>query len=46
MAATSDYWKPSHYLLEETLPVMLVNAKAVRNIPGRKTDGSDAAWLA
>jgi transposase len=44
--ATSDYWKPFYYLLEETLPVMLVNAKAARNIPGRKTDVSDAAWLA
>jgi transposase len=46
MEATSDYWKPFFYLLEETLPVMLVNAKAARNIPGRKTDVSDAAWLA
>jgi transposase len=46
MEATSDYWKPFYYLLEETLPVMLVNAKAARNIPGRKTDVSDAAWLA
>jgi transposase len=46
MEATSDYWKPFFYLLEETLPVMLVNAKTARNIPGRKTDVSDAAWLA
>ena len=46
MEATSDYWKPFFYLFEETLPVMLVNAKAARNIPGRKTDVSDAAWLA
>lgn len=46
MEATSDYWKPFYYLLEESLPVMLVNAKAARNIPGRKTDVSDAAWLA
>lgn len=46
MEATSDYWKPFFYLLEETLPVMLVNAKSARNIPGRKTDVSDAAWLA
>ncbi|WP_157835664.1 hypothetical protein [Arthrobacter sp. TB 26] len=38
MEATSDYWKPFFYLLEETLPVMLVNAKAARNIPGRKFD--------
>jgi transposase len=46
MEATNDYWKPFYYLLEETLPVMLVNAKAAQNIPGPKTDVSDAAWPA
>lgn len=47
MEATGDYWKPFYYLLEEAgLPVMLVNARQARNIPGRKTDVSDAAWLA
>lgn len=46
MEATSDYWKPFCYLMEDALPVMLVNAKQARNIPGRKTDVSDAAWLA
>jgi len=46
MEATSDYWKPFFSLLEETLPVMLVNAKSARNIPGRKTDVNDATWLA
>lgn len=46
MEATSDYWKPFYYLMEDQLPVMLVNAKQARNIPGRKTDVSDAAWLA
>jgi transposase len=46
MEATSDYWKPFYYLMEGRLPVMLVNAKQARNIPGRKTDVSDAAWLA
>lgn len=44
--STSDYWKPFYYLLEDALNVMLVNAKAARNVPGRKTDVSDAAWLA
>src|SRR3954454_2358941 len=45
--STSDYWKPFYYLLEDQqLPVILVNAKAARNVPGRKTDVSDAAWLA
>jgi transposase len=46
MEATSNYWKPFYYLMEESLPVMLVNARDARNIPGRKTDVSDAAWLA
>jgi transposase len=46
MEATSDYWKPFFYLMEEELLVILVNAKQARNIPGRKTDVSDAAWLA
>ncbi|SEC73292.1 IS110 family transposase [Rhodococcus koreensis] len=46
MEATGEYWKPYYYLLEDTLPVMLVNAHDARNMPGRKTDVSDAAWLA
>ena len=46
MEATSDYWKPFYYLMEHRVPVLLVNAKHARNIPGRKTDVSDAAWLA
>lgn len=46
MESTSDYWKPFYYLLEDSLPLVLVNAKAARNIPGRKTDVSDSAWLA
>ena len=44
--ATSDYWKPFYYLLEDELDVILVNARAVKNMPGRKSDVSDAAWLA
>lgn len=46
MEATGDYWKPFYYLLEEGLPVTLVNARDVKNLPGRKTDVSDASWLA
>jgi transposase len=44
--STSDYWKPFYYLLDDELDVVLVNAASVRNLPGRKTDVSDAAWLA
>jgi transposase len=46
MEATGDYWKPFFFVLAETLNVRLVNAKQARNIPGRKTDVSDAKWLA
>ena len=44
--STSDYWKPFYYLLDDALYMMLVNASRVRNVPGRKSDVSDAAWLA
>jgi transposase len=46
--ATGDYWKPFYYLLEnlEGAEVMLVNARDAKNLPGRKTDVSDATWLA
>lgn len=44
--ATGDYWKPFYYLLEDGLNVVLVNARHVKNLPGRKTDVSDAQWLA
>jgi transposase len=47
MEATGDYWKPFYYLLEDgPFEIMLVNARHVKNLPGRKTDVSDAAWLA
>jgi transposase len=47
MEATGDYWKPFYYLLEDAgFEVMLVNARQVKNLPGRKSDVSDAAWLA
>jgi transposase len=46
MESTGDYWKPFYYLLEDAVNVMLVNPRDARNRPGRKTDVSDAAWLA
>jgi transposase len=48
MEATSDYWKPFYYLLEDLpgVEVILVNARHVKNLPGRKTDVADATWLA
>ena len=47
MEATSDYWKPFYYLLEDAgFELLLVNARHVKNLPGRKSDVSDATWLA
>jgi transposase len=46
--STSDYWRIFYYLLEAAgLRVDLVNARDVKNVPGRpKTDKLDAVWLA
>ena len=46
MEATGVYWKPVCYALEDRFLVWLCNAHHVRNVPGRKTDMSDAEWLA
>ena len=48
MEATSAYWKPPFYLLEDAIAeCWLVNARDVKNVPGRpKTDKLDAVWLA
>jgi len=47
LEATGDYWKPFYYLLEDAgFEVLLVNARHVKNLPGRKTDVADATWLA
>jgi transposase len=45
MEATGDYWKPVWHVLEDDFALMLVNARHVKQVPGRKTDVSDAAWL-
>jgi transposase len=46
MEATGVYWKPVYYALEDRFRVWLCNAYHVKNVPGRKTDMSDADWLA
>jgi transposase len=47
MESTGVYWRPVFYGLEDCFAEMwLVNAHHVKNVPGRKTDMSDAEWLA
>ncbi|MGZ6693827.1 MAG: IS110 family RNA-guided transposase [Solirubrobacteraceae bacterium] len=46
MEATGVYWKPVLYALGSRFTVWLCNARHVKKVPGRKTDLSDAEWLA
>ncbi len=48
MEATGVYWKPVWHILgdEESLTLVLANARHIRNVPGRKSDQKDAAWIA
>ena len=45
MEATGVYWKPVHWILEGDIGrVWVINARHMRNVPGRKTDVGDAQW--
>ena len=46
MESTGVYWKAVYYLLEDAFTVLLVNAQHMKNVPGRKTDVRDCAWIA
>jgi transposase len=46
LEATGVYWKPVWYVLEARLTLLLAYAAAVRQLKGRKSDASDAHWLA
>jgi transposase len=46
MESTGVYWKAPYYALERRFEVWLCNARHVKKVPGRKTDLSDAEWLA
>ena len=48
MEATGVYWKPVWHVLEdeESFTLVLANAQHIRNVPGRKSDRNDAAWIA
>jgi transposase len=45
MEATGVYWKPVWAILEDRFECLLVNARHVKQVPGRKTDVSDAQWI-
>ena len=47
MESTASYWKPLYNVLESSeMPCMVVNAQHIKTVPGRKTDVSDAEWIA
>ena len=48
MEATGVYWKPVWHVLEDeaSFTLVLANAQHIRNVPGRKSDRKDAAWIA
>ena len=46
MESTGVYWKPVYNILEEDFEIILVNARHVKNVPGKKTDKKDSAWIA
>ena len=46
MESTGEYWKPVFNILENNYEVIIVNAQHISKVPGRKTDQSDAEWIA
>lgn len=45
MESTGVYWQPIHNVLEGCVTVILVNARDLKHVPGRKTDIGDSKWL-
>ena len=45
MESTGIYWKAPFYVLEDAMPCWVLNARHLRNVPGRKTDVGDAEWI-
>ena len=46
MEATGVYWKPVWHILDGQFTLVLANAMHVRHVPGRKSDMTDAGWIA
>lgn len=45
MEATGVFWKPVMWVLEDDMECWVLNARHMRNVPGRKTDMADAEWI-
>jgi transposase len=45
MESTGVYWKPVFNILEENFHIILVNARHLKSVPGRKTDKIDSQWI-
>jgi len=46
LESTGVYWKPVFNILEDSMEIILANARHIKNVPGRKTDVKDCAWIA
>lgn len=46
MESTGVYWNPVYFLLEDAFTLLLVNAQHLKQVPGRKSDVRDSAWIA
>jgi transposase len=46
MESTGVYWRPVYAVLEDQFEILLVNARHIKGVPGRKTDVRDCEWLA
>ena len=46
MESTGGYWKPVYYVLEDAFTLLLVNVQHLKQVPGRKSDVRDSAWMA
>ena len=46
MESSGVYWQPIYNILEDRFTIYLVNAQAIKRMPGRKTDIQDAEWIA
>lgn len=46
MESTGVYWKPIYNILEDSFTLLVVNARHLKAVPGRKTDVKDAEWIA